>query len=345
MRKLARIVKIDAIQPIPNADAIEIAKVGGWNVVVKKADFSVGDVAVYFEIDTFLPEGNAAWQFLVDKSSRIYNGVNGHVLKSIKLRKQLSQGLLISPKAFEVATNGRQEPFSFLPIGTDVSELLGVSKYEPPIPANLAGVQRGNFPSIIPKTDQERIQNLTEEFNNWSGCGELLTWEVTEKLEGSSCTFAWINDDLHVCSRNIDLVDTVGNSFWSTAHALGIPAKMQTHFAGRNIALQGELIGFGVQGNIYKLNKQAFYLFDIYDADLGRYLNPSERNEIANLLGLASVPVVDTNFVLPNSMETLLAMADGPSQLLATQKREGLVFKCQDDSTSFKAISNAYLLA
>ena len=342
MRKLARIVKIDAIQPIPNADAIEIAKVGGWNVVVKKAEFSVGDVAVYFEIDTFLPEGNAAWQFLVDKSSRIYNGVNGHVLKSIRLRKQLSQGLLLG---FEMFDGSSIAKIARLDVGDDVSGLLGVTKYEPPIPANLAGVQRGNFPSIIPKTDQERVQNLTEEFNNWSGCGELLTWEVTEKLEGSSCTFAWINDDLHVCSRNIDLVDTVGNSFWSTAHALGIPAKMQTHFAGRNIALQGELIGFGIQGNIYKRNKQAFYLFDIYDADIGRYLNPSERNEIANLLALTSVPVVDANFVLPNSMETLLAMADGPSQLLATQKREGLVFKCQDDSTSFKAISNAYLLA
>jgi RNA ligase (TIGR02306 family) len=345
MRKLARIVKIDAIQPIPNADAIEIAKIGGWSVVVKKAEFSVGDVAVYFEIDTFLPEGNPAWQFLVEKSSRIYNGVNGHVLKSIRLRKQLSQGLLISPKAFEMATGGFQEPFSFLPIGTDVSELLGVSKYEPPIPANLAGVQRGNFPSIIPKTDQERIQNLTEEFNNWSGCGELLTWEVTEKLEGSSCTFAWINDDLHVCSRNIDLVDTVGNSFWGTAHALSLPARMHAHFKGRNIALQGELIGFGIQGNIYKLNKQEFYLFDVYDADLGRYLNPTECNEIANSLSLTSVPVVETHFVLPNSMEAILSMADGPSKLLSTQKREGLVFKCNDDSDSFKAISNAYLLA
>lgn len=342
MRKLARIVKIDAIQPIPNADAIEIAKVGGWNVVVKKAEFSVGDVAVYFEIDTFLPEGNPAWQFLVDKSSRIYNGVNGHVLKSIRLRKQISQGLLLGFETFDDYTIAT---LAYLGVGADVTGVLGVSKYEPPIPANLAGVQRGNFPSIIPKTDQERIQNLTEEFNNWSGCGELLTWEVTEKLEGSSCTFAWINDDLHVCSRNIDLVDTVGNSFWGTAHALSLPARMHAHFKGRNIALQGELIGFGIQGNIYKLNKQEFYLFDVYDADLGRYLNPTERNEIANSLSLTSVPVVETHFVLPNSMEAILSMADGPSKLLSAQKREGLVFKCNDDSDSFKAISNAYLLA
>lgn len=340
IRKLAKIVQIDAVVPIVGADAIEGAKVGGWTVVVKKGEYTPGDLAVYFEIDSFLPEGNAAWQFLVDKSSRMFSDVKGHVLRSIKLRGQVSQGLLLP-----LSVDARIEDSDQSNIGADVSEILGVVKYEPPVPAELAGIARGLFPSRVSKTDQERIQNLAAELGEWTA-DKQLTWEVTEKLEGSSCTFAWLDNDLHVCSRNIDLMDTEGNSLWKAAKELGIPERLSDGYMGRNLALQGEIVGFGIQGNIYGLRAQKFFLFDVYDVDQGRYLNPLERAAIAKQMGLEQVPVIDPEFRLPDvaAMDALLAMADGQSALKDGQLREGLVFKSNQKPVSFKAVSNKYLL-
>ncbi len=339
-RKLCRIVQVDGVVPIPGADAIEAAKLGGWTVVVKKAEFKSGDLAVYFEIDSFLPQGNPAWQFLVDKSSRNFNGVVGHVLRSIKLRGQVSQGLLLP-----LAIDARLEALGSAGIGADVSDLLGVVKYEAPVPAELAGVARGLFPSRVSKTDQERIQNLASELEQWLQVDDL-SWEVTEKLEGSSCTFAWLDDDLHVCSRNVDLMDAPGNSLWQLAREHGIAAEFASLYPGRNLALQGELVGHGVQGNIYGLRDQQFYLFDVYDVDQARYLVPAERLVIAQSMGLVQVPLVEATFRLPpaNTMETLLAMADGASALKPDQLREGLVFKAHGQELSFKVVSNKYLL-
>lgn len=340
MRSLARIVTIDAISPIEGADAIEAAHVGGWTIVVKKNEFTPGELAVYFEIDAFLPEGHPAWQFLVDKSARVFNGRRGHVLRSVKLRGQVSQGLLLKLSVLE----GADLPNSALAPGMSVADSLGVLKYEPPVPACLGGMVRGAFPSRVPKTDQERIQNLAREFASWQRSGHK--WEVSEKLEGSSCTFAWLDGELHVCSRTLDLAETGDNSMWRAARALGVGEKLADYAGSRNLALQGELVGFGIQGNIYGMNTQAFYLYDIYDVDAGRYLRSAERLALAQELGIPHVPIVDAAFELTAamSMEELLQMADGPSALKSTQLREGLVFKCLEEPVSFKVISNAYLL-
>lgn len=341
IRKLARIVQIDAVASIPGADAIECARVGGWTVVVKKGEYKPADRAVYFEIDSFLPEGNASWQFLVDKSSRVFNGMNGHVLRSIKLRGQVSQGLLLGLDALLSIGISPEDCV----IGEDLSQVLGICKYEPLVPAELSGVARGMFPSRVSKTDQERVQNLATEINEWL-LDDALTWEVTEKLEGSSCTFAWLEGDLHVCSRNIDLMDADGNSLWSAARELNIAEKFSAAFSGRSLALQGEIIGLGIQGNIYGLRAQKFFLFDIYDVDQGRYLSPQERTVIAQQMELQQVPVIDLSFRLPvaGTMDAILKMADGVSALKSDQLREGLVFKSNQWSVSFKAISNKYLL-
>lgn len=157
-RKLASVRKVTDILPIPDADAIECAIVGGgWPVVVKKGEFQVGDLAIYFEIDSWIPHELAPF-LSKGKEPREYNGVKGERLKTVRLRGQLSQGLLlhISLKlnldfsyhvtAFE---RGLQE-------GDDVTELLGIQKWEAPVPACLAGQVRGNFPSFLVKTDQER---------------------------------------------------------------------------------------------------------------------------------------------------------------------------------------------
>lgn len=341
IRKLAKIVQIDAIVPIVGADAIEGAKVGGWTVVVKKGEYAPGNLAVYFEIDSFLPEGNASWQFLVDKSSRLFNDVKGHVLRSIKLRGQVSQGLLLG---FDVlrAAGVKTE---ILAIGEDVSQALGITKYERPLPDELIGVARGYMPSRIPTTDQERIQNLAPELSQWATDDEL-TWEATEKIEGQSCTFALIDNDFHVCTRAVDLLNTPGNSFWGVAEDIDIENRLFSCFNGRNLAIQGELVGPGIEDNIYSLTVKKFYLYDIYDIDAGRYLNPQERAVMAKQLGVEQVPVIDLEFVLSKdvTMDALLTMADGQSILKNGQLREGLVFKSNQKALSFKVVSNKYLL-
>jgi RNA ligase (TIGR02306 family) len=336
-RKLASVVRIDAIRPIEGADAIEAAQVGGWEVVVRKGEFCPGDTAVYFEIDSFLPEGNEAWQFLVEKSSRQFDGRKGHVLRTIKLRGQVSQGLLLPVDALgDLARTALPD--------ADLTDALGVLKYEPPVPAELAGVARSTFPSRIPKTEQARIQNLAAELERWQREGE--NWEVTEKLEGTSCTFAWLDDELHVCSRNLDLVESPENTLWNAARESHLAHRFAERFRGRNVALQGELVGWGIQGNLYGLRSQRFYLFDVYDADAGRYLPADAREALARELGLAHVPVIERAFRLgaDTTMAALLAMADGASTLNSKRLREGLVFKHHSGKTSFKVVSNRYLL-
>lgn len=343
-RQLARIVRVDAIRPIEGADAIEAAVVGGWTIVTKKGDFQPGDPAVYFEIDSFLPQGNPSWQFLVDKSARVYEGQTGHVLRSMRMRGQVSQGLLLGMQSLQ----GSSLPPEALVPGLDVTQLLGVQKYEPPIPAELAGLARGLFPSRVPKTDQERIQNLAYELAQWQAAGDAqeLTWEVTEKLEGASCTYAWLDGELHVCSRNIDLLETEGNSLWLLARKLDIEDKLRALFGTRNVALQGELVGFGIQDNIYKMNGQRFFLYDTYDVDGARYYRSGERRDLAKEMGIDHVPILAEQFVLgsQHTMEALLVKADGESTLRKGQLREGEVYKAIEKPVSFKVVSNQYLL-
>lgn len=331
-RKLARIVTVDALTPILKADAIETARVGGWKVVVKKGEFQPGDPAVYFEIDTFLPDGNPAWQFLVDKMPRFFGERLGHILTTVRLRGQISQGLLLRvPDALRG-----------YPVGTDVSEVLGVSKYDKPIPAELLAVIRGYMPSRVPKTDQERIQNLEQELGVWQAGTD---WEVTEKLEGESSTYAWLDGELHVCTRQLDLLEVSNHPMWHVARRYDLERRFRDAFGSRNMALQGEHVGEGVEGNIYGIKGQDFYAYAAYDVDEGQFLLPKERRALTSHLGLKHVPVVHESFRLDSShtMDSLLLRADGASALNAKQRREGLVYKSLVEPDSFKTVSNAYL--
>lgn len=331
MRKLATVRKIDAIHPIPDADAIEVAAVGGWRVVVKKGEYQAGDLAVYCEIDSWIP--NELAPFLSKgQEPREYNGIKGERLRTVKLRGQVSQGLLLPTTSW--IDNHSEE-------GDDLTVYFKIQKYEAPIPAQLAGEVRGMFPSFIPKTDQERIQNLTKELSDWKDLS--FTWEVTEKLDGSSMTTYVMDDDSGVCSRNLNLKESSTNSLWRVALADSLIDKIKS--TNRNLALQGEIIGEGIQGNPYKLKGQQFYLFDIYDIDRGEYLSPSERASLVQELGINHVPIVssDKNISL-DDVQSLLVQAEGKSQLCATTEREGLVFKSNELEASFKAISNKFLL-
>lgn len=340
MRKMATVRKIDEISPIPGADAIEVATLGGWKVVVKKNEFNVGDLAVYLEIDSWVPTELAPF-LSKGKEPREYNGVKGERLRTVKLRGQLSQGLLL-PLNVVFALH----PTTGVDIvGTDVTEALGIQKWEAPVNAQLAGQVRGNFPSLIPKTDQERAQNLVKEIA--SAIERGVRFEITEKLEGSSMTCYLINGEFGVCSRNLDLKRDENNTFWKVAIEQDIEGKMRE--VGGEFAIQGELIGPGIQGNIYNLTKPEFHVFDVYSVIGGAYLNPGERRGLIEMMGLAHVPVVAHNADLTDTLgltnvQDILKFAEGKSVLNQKQEREGIVFKEVNGGMTFKGISNKYLL-
>jgi len=347
MRKMATIRKIDAIGPIPGADAIEVATVGGWRVVVKKGEYTAGDLAVYCEIDSFIPSTIAPFLTRPGQYPKTFEGVEGERLRTVSLRKQISQGLLLPLSIldqFDLTDCGDKVRPENLVVGDDVSEVLGITKYEAPIPAELAGEVKGMFPSQIPKTDQERIQNLSAELEVWKT--ENLSWEVTEKLDGSSMTVYVMDGEVGVCSRNLDLKRNPDNSLWRAAIRHGLEEKLK--IAGGNIAVQGELIGNGIQGNMYRMRDQDFYVYNIYDIDAGRYYTPAERKAFVEVFGLNHCPVLHrmTQLLASESVETLLRVAEGKSVMgeITGPEREGLVFKCNEKQVSFKAISNRFLM-
>jgi RNA ligase (TIGR02306 family) len=345
MRKLAKIVKIDELNPIEGADAIECAVVGGWKVVAQKGLYNVGDLAVYFEIDSWIPHELAPF-LSKGKEPREFEGIKGERLKTIKLRGQLSQGLLM-PMREIVEHIGN--PLRVFNEGEDLSESLGIVKWEKPVNAQLAGVCKGNFPSLIPKTDQERVQNLKKEIAGVIEAG--VAFEITEKLEGSSMTCYLIDGVFGVCSRNMDLKPTAENAFWQTAVREDVEERMREEFGLADFAIQGELVGPGIQGNIYKLKETRFFVFDIYDIRRGVYVDPITRRSMVDSMGLDHVPVLAYQAQLRdtlgiNDVDGILTFAEGKSVLgdITGPEREGIVFKEINGGFTFKAISNKYLL-
>lgn len=334
MRELAKVVRIDEILPIEGADAIEQCVVGGWLVVAKKGEYQPGDLAVYIEPDAWVPTELAPFLTKPDHFPKEYNGVKGERLKTIRLRGAISQGLLLKLESvFPTVTPVAAE-------GTNVTELLGIQKWEAPIPAELAGQVAGNWPAGVQKTDQERIQNLRKE---WEREWKDFEWEVTEKLEGSSMTVGIIRGEFVVCSRNVNLRETEGNTFWQMARKYDIENKMRAAELD-NIVLQGELIGPGVEGNIYQLKEHKFYVYDVLDTVTGKYLAPSVRRCVVEQLGLLHVPVMVERECYPRfSVQDMLSCATGYSHLNIKVLREGLVFKRVNGPEHFKAVSNEYL--
>ena len=339
-RKLASVRVISNIQPIPNADKIELVTVDGWNVVVAKdVGHKVGDLVIYCEIDSFLPI-REEFEFLRKSSYKKMGDVEGFRLRTVKLRGQVSQGLILPMSVLNPPdTNIYVTPFE----GLDVTEMLDIVKYEPPIPAELAGKVKGTFPSFIPKTDEERIQNLTSEYEEWKYQSKHQFY-VTEKLDGSSATFYVKDGEFGVCSRNLELLETEGNTFWKVARELDLENKMKS--LGKNISLQGELIGEGIQGNPYKLKGQTIRFFTGYDIDKRERIGFIHFTVMIMDMGLGYVPVLNQEFgfMLPDTIEEMLQYAEGKSALNPDTEREGVVVRSMDGSISFKAISNKFLL-
>ena len=357
-RKLATLRHISDIQPIEGADAIEVATVGGWKVVVAKdVGHKRGDLVVYCEIDSFLPV-EPEFEFLRKTSYRKMGDQEGFRLKTIKLRGQISQGLVLPlsvlEKGEEMKIGISEQPWGdqlqlgpyddalVIEEGTDVTDWLHIIKYEPPIPAELAGKVKGPFPGFLRKTDEERVQNLTKEYDLYK-LTMVHQFYVTEKLDGSSATFYWKDGEFGVCSRNLDLLETEGNTFWKVARKMKLEEKLAAN--GRNLALQGELIGEGIQGNPYKIKGQTVKFFNVFDIDNQVYYGlPMFLATIGHTIGAETVPIIDSMFTLPDSVERMVEYADGISALNQWFKREGVVVRSHDRTISFKAISNNFLL-
>jgi len=330
-RKLASIRQISSITPIEGADNIEKITIDGWNCVSKKGEFKEGQLCVYFEIDSFLPI-RPEFEFLRRTSLRKMGGEEGFRLKTIRLRGVLSQGL-----ALPLNILGEH---SSVQIGDDVTEMLGVVKFEPPIPVELQGIPKGLFPAFICKTDQERIQNIWNEIKN-----NPESFEVSLKLDGTSCTYYLHNGDFGVCSRNLEIQASETNTLWKLARQYQIEELLRSY--GHNIALQGEIIGEGIQKNPEKIKGQDFYLFDIWDINQRRYYSPQERRALHEkyFSALKHIPILDGKRFLKEyqTIESILATADGPS--MKGTVREGIVFRSNESGLTFKIISNLYLLS
>lgn len=323
MRKMASVQRVLEKKSIVGADLIEAYRVNGWWVVDKKDAHEVGDLVVYCEVDSWIPHTLAPFLTKPGHYPREYLGVEGERLRTVKLKGQLSQGLLLP-----LVEDNSEE-------GQDFSEILGITKWEDT--RYMAKIDaRGNFPDFIPKTDQERVQNLDRTLEKYFG----QSFEVTVKRDGSSLT-AFVNgEESGVCSRNVNLKETEDSAFWAAANSLSLIPKILS--TGRNLALQGELMSQKIQGNYEKVQGIEWNCFDIYDIDTQEYLLPKERRELCKQLRIPHIKVVEEDFVLCHNVDQLLEMAEGPG-VNPGVKREGLVYKQNNGQFSFKAISNEYL--
>ncbi len=346
MRKMATVRQIDSLSPIEGADRIELAHIGGWQVIVRKGAYKAGDLTVYCEIDSWIPHAVDPTLTREGHDPKEYEGVKGQRLKTAKMRGVVSQGLCL--------------PLSVLPhlppAGCDdVSEILGIIKWEKPLAACLRGQAKGNFPTFIPKTDQERVQNIKGVYQDALEHNEHF--EVTYKLDGSSMTiyrYQGSKDDgvkYGVCSRNIDLkTEQEGNAFVDMANKMQYCAVLDAvsaFFGVNSFAIQGELVGPNIQSNHEGVDENEFYIFDMFDIEEQRYLLPDERAAVMQLLEcfehIKHVPIYCHGSTLPLTVEECIKTAEGESGLNG-KMREGLVFKSLARDFSFKVISNAYLL-
>lgn len=359
-RNLATVRKITDLKQIDGADNIELAIVDGWQVVVaKNVQHKIGDFVVYCEIDSFLPI-KEEFEFLRKSSYKKMGELEGFRLRTAKMMKQLSQGLILPISVLNSKFNpdmvvdiskqpwgdqlqvGPYDDALVVEVGTDVTELLGIVKYEPPIPAELSGKVKGMFPSFISKTDESRAQNIPDEYKTYTESND--NFYITEKLDGSSATFYINNGEFGVCSRNLELLETEGNTFWKVARQLDLENKMRAK--NKNFAIQGELIGEGIQGNPYKIKGHTVMFFTAFDIDMRKRFNYAEFAMFMarNQLEVAPLLSIRAGTDLPKTIEELLKFAEDKSSLNEKTEREGIVIRTSDNVISFKAISNKFLL-
>jgi len=355
---------VDSVHPIEGADAIERARVGGWDVVVKKAEnYKPGDKTIFFEIDSALPL-SGFFGFLANRSpKRIVNGETCHVIRTAKLRGVVSQGLMVLPEDLWPDDHWDHE---WLVEDMDLTETMerehGVTKWEPPLPSSAGGGEpKGNFPTqYASKTNEERVQNLTKEWDEIIEHSE--TWIATEKIDGTSSTFVMTEDEgLLVCSRNW-MIKEGENFYWTIAHKYDLANLMPI-----GAVVQGEIYGEGIQGNRLGVKGVHLAAFNfkfgtVYDEAMAPLVDLFVNGEIpieemfrsfeANKASdwHSKVPHAPyyTELKLASTIDEAIAQVDGIRSLISPDRlAEGVVWERSEAPgrrSSFKAISNKYLL-
>ena len=332
-RKLVSICKIEDILPIEGNSEKVVLLIKGWKVLALANKFNKGDLVVFCEIDSFIPEFLAP-ELCKGKNLTTFNGVSGSIVKTFNYKKVTMQGHVFPMSVLpEYGKREYQE-------GEEVTKVLGILKYEEEAPdPQDNGSETKKFPDFIPKTEQERVQNINYKLSELKG----MKLEITEKCDGNSMT-AYSKDGHYAnCSRNCELHKGADKGYGTMAKHYKLEEKLRK--LGKNYAIQGEVIGEGILGYRYKIKGKDFYVFNVYDIDAKRFLTPVERRKLTDELGLKHCPVVNESyeFTGEETVESLLAMAEGKSLLNESVGREGLVFKSLDGEFSFKVISNEYL--
>ena len=331
-RKLASVQRALEIVPIEGADAIELVRINGWQCVTKKNEFRVGDLGVFLEIDA-IPPDSPIFQFLwIAKDGVAQPRPDKFRIRTLKLRGALSQGLFLPLSSFDLGA---------VAAGDDATEKLGVTKYEPPLPAGSGGL----FPGFVPKTDEIRVQSAPEVLD------EIFAtpYAITLKYDGTSATYCVDPRDgkFLACGRNYSIAE--GDSFyWRIAHWLDLPAKLAAH---PQMAIQGEICGPGIQKNKLELKQIQLFAFNVYDIAEHRYLDHQAARDFLAEIGVSAVETLEIGESFGYNQNSLLAMAEGKYPD-TNNEREGLVVRPLHERRSeilagrlsFKAISNRFLL-
>lgn len=325
-RKLASVERIGSVAPVPNSDNLEVVGVKGWKVVIRKGEFREGDRCVFFEIDSFLPI-RPEFEFLRASSWRKMGEEEGFRLRTVKLRGQLSQGLVVP---IDILPNHQE-----FPDGSDVTEILGVRLFEIEIEEYLRDKILGPFPGFISKTHLERVQNLDY------GLLREHRWTVTEKVDGQSVTIYRRNGHFGACTRHIELVKDCDHPVWKYIRREDIEAKLDRY---GSIAIQGELIGPGTEGRYGEVEPNV-RVFGVLNLDTWQRYDNDETRTFARDNDLSLVPLVETSVELPETLDELLESVPGPSEINSRIAREGLVYRSNTDPTfAFKVLNNERLL-
>jgi len=361
-RKLASIEKITSLELIKDKDRIELATILGWHVIVGKGDFKVGDLVVYVEYDVLLPI-KPEFEFL---RSRTYSKkFNGFRIRNMKMAGVQSEGIV-----FPMDILPRWVPAGIIKSyteGQDISEVLGVQKYDlealqevekakvskNPIfkymmrykwfrRLNLSSKPKKGYPEGVTKSDETNIQVKFGSLRN-----KGYRYYTTEKLEGQAFCYTVIKNKFSVFSHNFNKGKRDNSNWWNAAIAFDIEKKMKNFmriYAIKNMSIQGELVGPGIQKNIYKFSKITPYIFNATNLDDKKDFSFADLKLFCNYTNLNIVPILNENIKLCRTSDGILKEAEGKSKLLSTQEREGVVWRALDQNVkvSFKAKGKKY---
>jgi RNA ligase (TIGR02306 family) len=296
-------------------------------------------------VDSVFPEDMSEVAFLKDSKWRI---------RTRKFKSQISQGLvlplsILNGKKFPDDT--RENPIYEWKEGQEVTSLLGVQLYITYIPPNLAGEVKGVFPGFLQKSDCTRVQILRPLLEKYKG----IKCSYSEKIDGSSVTIYLKDGEFGVCSRNLELKETPKNSLWKLARKYDIENKLKQ--LGKNIALQAEIVGPGINKNTLALTYVDLYFYDAFDIDTYKYYDLNDFKELVeNKLKLKTVPILSYDFTLIDNIDELVKLSIGPSKINPAGPREGIVIRPlkeiydvvvmpdNNGRISFKVVSPEYLL-